>query len=129
MCGLNLARFRIQWNAVLASDWLVNLNDIKVRSRIPNAASARRRIVYQAMANRARPGRAVPKLLGESRDSLNASALGLTFAFSVLIGFGIGYGLDRLLHTAPFLMLIFIVLGFASGIISIVRATRASEKR
>ena len=42
---------------------------------------------------------------------------------------GIGYGLDRLFHTAPFLMLIFIVLGFASGIISIVRATRATGQR
>jgi ATP synthase protein I len=81
------------------------------------------------MANRARPERDVPKLLGESRESLNSSALGLTFAFSVLIGFGIGYGLDRLFHTAPFLMLIFIVLGFASGIISIVRATRATGPR
>jgi len=81
------------------------------------------------MARRARPGRALPKLVAESGDSLNASALGLTFAFSVLIGFGIGYGLDRLFHTAPFLMLIFIVLGFASGIINIVRAARASEKR
>jgi ATP synthase protein I len=108
---------------------VVYLDVIKARSRIQNVASARRRIVYQAMANRARPGRAVPKLLADSGQSLNASALGLTFAFSVLVGFAIGYGLDRLFHTAPFLMLIFIVLGFASGIISIVRATRATGPR
>ena len=59
--------------------------------------------------------------------AVNGSTLGLTFAFSVLVGFAIGYGLDRLFHTSPFLMLIFILLGLASGIINIVRAIRDSS--
>lgn len=32
------------------------------------------------------------------------------------IGFGIGYGLDKLFGTMPFLLVIFIFLGFAAGI-------------
>ena len=32
------------------------------------------------------------------------------------IGFGIGYGLDRLLGTQPWLMVIFIFLGLAAGV-------------
>ena len=61
--------------------------------------------------------------------AVNGSTLGLTFAFSVLVGFAIGYGLDRLFHTSPFLMLIFILLGLASGIINIVRAIRDSSSQ
>lgn len=32
------------------------------------------------------------------------------------IGFGMGYGLDLLLGTTPWLMIIFIALGFAAGV-------------
>lgn len=59
--------------------------------------------------------------------AVSGSTLGLTFAFSVLIGFAIGYGLDRLFHTSPFLMIIFILLGLASGILNIARAVRESS--
>ena len=34
----------------------------------------------------------------------------------LLIGFGIGYGLDRLFGTTPVLMVIFSLLGFAAGV-------------
>jgi ATP synthase protein I len=57
------------------------------------------------------------------------STLALTFAFSVLVGFAIGYGLDRLFHTSPFLMIIFMILGLASGILNIVRAIRDSSSQ
>jgi ATP synthase protein I len=75
---------------------------------------------HEALANRTRSERPVPKLPAESGESLDLNSFGLTFAFSVLIGFGNGYGIDRQFHTAPFLMLIFILLGLASGIITIV---------
>jgi ATP synthase protein I len=61
--------------------------------------------------------------------AVGGSTLGLTFAFSVLIGFAIGYGLDRLFHTSPFLMIVFILLGLASGILNIVRAVRDSSSQ
>lgn len=38
----------------------------------------------------------------------------------VLVGFGIGYGLDRLFGTG-FLRIIFLLLGVAAGIIEVVR--------
>jgi ATP synthase protein I len=40
-------------------------------------------------------------------------ALGLVV--STVIGLAIGYGLDVLLGTKPWLMLVFMVLGFAAG--------------
>jgi len=40
------------------------------------------------------------------------------------IGFGIGYGLDRWLGTAPFLMVVFTLLGFAAGVKTMLRSAR-----
>ena len=40
------------------------------------------------------------------------------------IGFGIGYGLDALLGTSPFLMIIFVFLGFAAGILTMMRSAK-----
>jgi ATP synthase protein I len=40
------------------------------------------------------------------------------------IGFGIGYGLDALFGTTPFLMVVFIFLGLAAGIKTMMRSAR-----
>ena len=37
------------------------------------------------------------------------------------IGFGVGYGLDRLFGTTPIMLVIFIVLGFAAGVKTMLR--------
>lgn len=39
----------------------------------------------------------------------------------ILLGCGIGYGLDYLFGTMPFLMILFIFLGFAAGIKTMMR--------
>ena len=47
---------------------------------------------------------------------------GLAFLLpmSMLVGYGIGYGLDKVFHTA-FLKIVFLLLGIASGMIELVR--------
>ena len=55
-------------------------------------------------------------------------ALGFEMALSVLIGLGIGYYLDKWLGTAPWLMLLWLVFGFAAGFRSLYRAALRSEK-
>lgn len=40
------------------------------------------------------------------------------------VGFGIGYGLDALLGTTPWLMVVFILLGFAAGVNVMLRTAR-----
>ena len=42
----------------------------------------------------------------------------------VLIGLAIGYGLDELLGTRPFLLVIFALLGFAAGVRTMVGTAR-----
>jgi len=56
------------------------------------------------------------------------SALGLEMALSVVIGTGIGYYLDRWLGTEPWLMIVWIGLGFAAGVRSLYRAAVRSGK-
>src|SRR5512141_2394763 len=56
------------------------------------------------------------------------SALGLEMALSVVIGMGIGYYLDRWLGTGPWLMIVWISLGFAAGVRSLYRAAVRSGK-
>ena len=40
------------------------------------------------------------------------------------IGFGIGYGLDMAIGTAPFMMLIFTLLGFMAGVKTMMRSAK-----
>ncbi|SMX39209.1 ATP synthase protein I [Maliponia aquimaris] len=45
------------------------------------------------------------------------------------IGFGIGYGLDILLGTAPFLMVVFALLGIAAGIKVMLRTAKEVQAK
>ncbi len=56
------------------------------------------------------------------------AALGLEMALSVIIGLVIGAFLDKRLKTGPWLTLLFLVLGFAAGLRSLVRAVLKSQK-
>jgi ATP synthase protein I len=47
----------------------------------------------------------------------------------VLGGFGIGWGLDWLLGTSPWMLLIFTPLGMAAGILNVIRAAKSQEAR
>jgi len=55
------------------------------------------------------------------------SALGLAFRVSVelvsavAVGFAIGWGFDQLLDTNPWLMVVFIILGFIAGVMNVYR--------
>jgi ATP synthase protein I len=62
------------------------------------------------------------------RELAKYSALGLEMALSVVIGMGIGYYLDRWLGTGPWLMIVWIGLGFAAGVRSLYRAAVRSGK-
>ncbi len=42
----------------------------------------------------------------------------------LLIGFGIGYGLDMVFGTTPFLMIVFLFLGLAAGIKALIQTAK-----
>ena len=57
-----------------------------------------------------------------------AMELPFTLISAVLVGGGIGYMLDRWLHTAPFLLLLGGLVGFAGGFVDLLRRLKRGEK-
>lgn len=48
--------------------------------------------------------------------------LGSEFIAAILVGAGIGYLLDLWLKTGPWLMLVMVMVGFAAGVLNVVRS-------
>lgn len=68
------------------------------------------------------------------RSKASANAMGYGFRVAtelvggVLVGAGIGWGLDRLLGTSPWLLIVFLMLGFGAGINNVLRATKKLDR-
>jgi len=55
------------------------------------------------------------------RKIAELSSLGLMLPSSIAIGLFFGYWLDKVLHTQPWMLLIFLFFGIASGLISLMK--------
>ena len=84
--------------------------------------------------------------LGRKLDEVNArhapaargggdreEAFGTAFKFAaelvvgVVVGGGVGWLLDRQFGTQPWLMIVLVILGFAAGLLNVVRAAREAQ--
>jgi ATP synthase protein I len=75
---------------------------------------------------------------GDAQADLDADMRGRGMAYgmrmaaelvgAVIVGGAIGWGLDRWLGTTPWLFLLFFVLGFAAGVLNVVRAYERMQK-
>ena len=83
--------------------------------------SALRRKVEAARADRARR-QAPPEQT--SAGSL-ALRFGGEFGAAVLVGAGLGYGVDYWVHTGPWGLIIGLAAGFAAGIVNVVRVAQS----
>lgn len=45
----------------------------------------------------------------------------------VAIGFGIGWALDRAFNSKPIFMIVFILIGFAAGMLNLIRTARRMQ--
>ena len=52
-----------------------------------------------------------------------AFRLASEFVAAVIVGAGLGWGADTLFGTAPWGMIILLLLGFAAGVVNVIRAT------
>jgi F0F1-type ATP synthase assembly protein I len=57
------------------------------------------------------------------------SSLGLMFPVSILVGFAIGFFLDKWLKTDPWLTIIFILYGILAGFYNLFNQTRRNEPK
>lgn len=89
------------------------------------ALSARLRRLGDALA-RERASHPPENDRGRARDAATGFARGFRLATElvagVLVGAGIGWALDRLIGTSPFGLIVFLLLGFAAGVVNVVKA-------
>ncbi|MFH2107703.1 MAG: AtpZ/AtpI family protein [Chrysiogenia bacterium] len=60
---------------------------------------------------------------------IDYSSVGLMFPASILVGFTIGYLLDKWLKTDPYLTIIFIIYGILAGFFNLFSVTRSHEPK
>jgi ATP synthase protein I len=72
---------------------------------------------------------------GSGDGAARASAMGRGFQLSseliagVVVGALIGWGFDRLLSTSPFGMIVFLLLGFAAGVVNVIRSAGVAPNK
>ena len=49
------------------------------------------------------------------KQLMQASSVGINLVLSTFVGLAMGYGLDSLFHTSPWLTIIFLILGIIAG--------------
>jgi ATP synthase protein I len=93
------------------------------------ALSARLRRLGEAL-DRERTSRPPETDRGRSRAETTGFARGFRLASElvggVLAGAGVGWALDRTVGTSPFGMIVFLLVGFAAGVVNVVRVARVS---
>jgi F0F1-type ATP synthase assembly protein I len=78
-------------------------------------------------ANTDRPGDVAVKTRGVYR-TLSLSSVGLEMGIAVIIGLFVGRWLDGQAGTAPWLMILFVIFGFAAGFKGVYRAMREADR-
>lgn len=82
------------------------------------AARIRRAQETEKVGQASAQGNAARDMSGLSRGL----RLGSEFIAAILVGAGIGYLLDLWLKTGPWLLLVFVLVGFAAGVLNVTRA-------
>ncbi|MCS7281143.1 MAG: AtpZ/AtpI family protein [Desulfobacterota bacterium] len=62
------------------------------------------------------------------RSLLSYSSLGIEMGLSVAIGIGMGFFLDKVFRTFPYLTVIFLIFGVVSGFRTVYRVIKRVEK-
>ena len=62
-----------------------------------------------------------------SKQLLQASSIGINLVLSTFVGLAIGYGLDSLFHSSPWLTIIFLILGIIAGFRELLRLANRQD--
>lgn len=65
----------------------------------------------------------------EKRKLAAYSMIGLMFPTSIAVGLALGYFLDKLFKTSPYLLIIFTIYGIAAGFWNLYKITKQYDKR
>ncbi len=87
----------------------------------------------KSLGERLRQTGAAPHPETSARPSADPSAIARGFRLStelvagVLVGAAIGWGLDKWLGISPWGLIVFLLLGFAAGVLNVIRAAGAGQ--
>ncbi len=62
------------------------------------------------------------------KQLIEASSVGIHLVVSTFIGLAIGYWLDKLFGTSPYLTVIFLIIGIIAGFRELIRVAKKQEK-
>lgn len=89
----------------------------------------RERIARAQESYRAGTARETARTTGREMTGMGrALRLGSEFIAAILVGAGMGYLLDGWLGTGPWLMLVLLLVGFAAGVLNVVRSAGEMNK-
>jgi ATP synthase protein I len=94
-----------------------------------NAERARLDALTQRIDAAKRAREPVPHMQKDYSQAQLAWRMVIELVAGLGIGFGIGYGLDTLFGTIPLFLVLFIGLGFAAGIKTMLRSAREVEAK
>jgi ATP synthase protein I len=69
-----------------------------------------------------RPTEVAEESKARSAGFAQAIKVASEFVAGVIVGAGVGWGVDRLLGTSPWALIVFLLLGFAAGVLNVLRA-------
>src|SRR6476659_9476060 len=75
-----------------------------------------------AQANRPSENGSGPRQIADPSAIARGFRLSAELVAGVVVGAMIGWGFDRLLSTSPFGLIVFFLLGFAAGVLNVVRS-------
>ena len=81
----------------------------------------RLKALEERLAQTRRDDRLTPPGMDKFAHANQAWRMVIELVAGLAVGFGVGFGLDRLLGTTPILLVIFIFLGFAAGVKTMLR--------
>jgi ATP synthase protein I len=61
------------------------------------------------------------------KQLMQASTIGINLVLSTFVGLAIGYGLDSLFNTSPWLTIIFLILGIIAGFRELLRIANRQD--
>ena len=61
------------------------------------------------------------------KQLMQASTIGINLVLSTFVGLAIGYGLDSLFHSSPWLTIIFLILGIIAGFRELLRIANKQD--
>ncbi|WP_062113485.1 AtpZ/AtpI family protein [Aureimonas sp. AU40] len=81
--------------------------------------------------DRLKAATAEPVVPEGGQGSMQGMAQGLKiaseFIAGIMVGGAIGYGIDRLFGVSPFGLIVFLMLGFAAGVLNVVRSASGEK--